>query len=324
MAWDWNDYGDYVSADEKRRRAGADARKLEKKGRKLAPVHLTGRSIANSFWGKAWCQNLESYSDYASRLPRGRSYLRQGAVLDLQIGRGAVKAVVSGTRLYEVAIGIDTLSKTAWTRLKQECAGQVGSLIDLLQGKLSAAVMEIVTRKETGLFPKPGQIHLECSCPDWADLCKHVAAVLYGVGARLDESPELLFTLRGVDHLELIATAARSVTAGLAGPGADEAATLDESSLTEIFGVEIEATTEPTTPAGTKRPAKTARVPAKKTGVTRSSRKRTSGAATKKTPGSRGALKTVPAERASKRSCGAKTVPVSPSEKRRQGRKRTS
>ena len=324
MAWDWNDYGDYVSAEEKRRRAGADARKLEKKGRKLAPVHLTGRSIANSFWGKAWCNNLESYSDYASRLPRGRSYLRQGAVLDLQIGRGSVKAVVSGTRLYEVAVGIDTLSKAAWTRLKQECAGQVGSLIDLLQGKLSASVMEIVTRKETGLFPKPGEIHLECSCPDWADLCKHVAAVLYGVGTRLDESPELLFTLRGIDHLELIATAARSVTANLAAPGASEAATLDDGSLAEIFGVEIEATLEPAAPAGTTRAAKAARVPAKKASVTRGARKQASGAATKKTPSLRGALKSVPSKGTTKKSRGAKAVPAPSSKKRRPGRKRTS
>ena len=240
MAWGWEDYGDYVSADEKRQRADASVRKLEKGGRKLSPVRLTGRAIASSFWGKAWNQNLEGYGDYASRLPRGRSYLRQGAVLDLQIARGTIQATVSGTRLYEVAIKIDMLEKAPWGRLKQDCAGRVGTLMDLLQGKLSGPVMEIVTRQKGGLFPKPREIHLDCSCPDYADLCKHVAAVLYGVGARLDERPELLFTLRGVDHLELIAAATGSLQAELAAPAGDASAgTLDEGSLAEIFGIDL-------------------------------------------------------------------------------------
>ena len=322
MAWDWDSYGDYVSADKKRRRAGADARKLEKQGRKLAPVHLTGRSIANSFWGKAWCKNLESYSDYASRLPRGRSYLRQGAVLDLQIDRGSIKAVVSGTRLYEVAIGIDTLSKAAWTRLKQACAGQVGSLIDLLQGKLSASVMEIVTRKETGLFPKPGEIHLECSCPDWADLCKHVAAVLYGVGARLDESPELLFTLRGVDHLELITTAARSVTADLAAPGADKAATLDEGSLTEIFGIEIDAAIVPAVSPTPPRSGKTARVSGQAARAGARSQKRTSPSPARKAARSARAADGEKTGRRKDKSSKAKTAPLLASKKAKNRRKK--
>lgn len=239
MAWGWEDYGDYVSADEKRRRADAAIRKLEKGGRRLAPVRLTGRFIASSFWGKAWNQNLEGYSDYASRLPRGRSYLRQGAVLDLQVERGRIKATVSGTRLYEVEIKIGTLEKTAWERLKKDCAGKVGTLMDLLQGKLSGPVMEIVTRQDSGLFPKPREIRLDCSCPDYADLCKHVAAVLYGVGARLDERPELLFTLRGVDHLELIAAATGSLQDELASPAKETAGTLDEGNLAEIFGIDL-------------------------------------------------------------------------------------
>ncbi len=239
MAWGWNSFGDYVSADEKRRRADATLRTLEKKGRKLAPVRLSGRAIASSFWGKAWGENLESYSDYASRLPRGRSYLRQGALLDLQAERGVIKALVSGTRLYEIEIKIDTMGKGDWKRLKQDCAGKVGSLMDLLQGKLSAQVMEIVTRKATGLFPGPGQIHLACSCPDWANLCKHVATVLYGVGTRLDERPELLFVLRGVDHLELIAAATQSLQTDLAAPATGRAGTLDESRLAEVFGIEM-------------------------------------------------------------------------------------
>lgn len=250
MSWGWGEFGDYVSAADKQRRADSVARKLEKQGRALSPVRPAGRSIADSFWGKAWCQNLESYGDYASRLPRGRSYLRQGAVLDLQIRRGAIKALVSGTQLYEVEIKIDATSKEAWTRLKGSCAGKVGSLMELLQGKLSASVMAVVTARDTGLFPKPKEIHLDCSCPDWADMCKHVSAVLYGVGARLDESPELLFVLRGVDHLELIASATESLHADLAAPATGGAATLDEGSLAEVFGIEMDEVVRPiaTTP----------------------------------------------------------------------------
>lgn len=236
MSPDWDNFGAYVSAATQRKRTEAAARKLEKKGRKLLPVQVSGRTIARSFWGKAWAENLERYGDYASRLPRGRSYLRQGAVVDLVVERGVIKGLVCGSKLYEVTVKIDTLPPSNWARQKKECAGQVGSLMDLLQGRLSEPVMEIVTRKGTGLFPEPGAIHLGCSCPDWAGLCKHVAAVLYGVGARLDGSPELLFLLRGVDHLELIDSAAESVTA----KGKTPAKGLDEDHLAEIFGIEID------------------------------------------------------------------------------------
>lgn len=292
MARDWENYNDYVSADEKRQRAASSARKLEKKGQKLSPVQPAGRSIAESFWGKAWCQNLESYSDYASRLPRGRSYLRQGAVLDLQITRGVVRAVVSGTQLYEIGIRIDTLVTPAWTRLKKDCAGKVGSLMDLLQGRLSGSVMEIVTRKDAGLFPKPAEIHLECSCPDWANLCKHVAATLYGVGSRLDEQPELLFTLRGADHLELIASATDAVTGDLTAPvvgGGGKTKTLAAGDLTEIFGIEIDGEAVPAAVPKTtaKRPAKKAPVAAKP------SKPKTS---VRKSPASRPANKTAAAK----------------------------
>ena len=238
MGWGWGQFGDYVSVDEKRRRADALVLKLEKQGRQLSPVRLTGRSIANTFWGKSWCQNLESYGSYASRLPRGRSYVRNGAVLDLQIGRGSVTALVSGTELYDIKIRIEPLDKAAWQKLKGECAGKVGSLIDLLRGKLSGPVMDVITRRDGGLFPKPAEIKLDCSCPDYADLCKHLAAVLYGVGARLDHSPELLFTLRGVDHLELFSDSTQNLASDLAAPG--DAPTLDASDLAAVFGIELE------------------------------------------------------------------------------------
>jgi uncharacterized Zn finger protein len=238
MSWEWS-FRPCVSAAEKSYRAKKAVNALEKKGQKLNPIRVDGRTIARSFWGKAWCQNLESYSDYENRLPRGRAYLRNGLVIDLQVAPGVVTALVSGSSLYRITIKIKPVIQVAWKALKTECAGQVGSLMDLLQGKLSAQVMEIITRRETGLFPTPAEIGLDCSCPDWAGMCKHVAATLYGVGARLDESPELLFVLRGADHFELISEATESVTTGIS-PFPDASATLTTENLEEVFGIELD------------------------------------------------------------------------------------
>jgi uncharacterized Zn finger protein len=235
MSSEWG-FTPYVSAAEKRRRSEKVVRALERKGQKLNPVRIEGAKIARRFWGKAWCDNLESYSDYKNRLPRGRSYVRNGSMLDLRIEAGAVTALVSGSELYRVKINIKPVGKAAWKSLKTECSGRVGSLMDLLQGRLSAPVMEVITRRETGLFPKPSEISLDCSCPDWADMCKHVAATLYAVGARLDESPEMLFALRGADHMELITAATESVTANASStPDA-----LSDENLANVFGIEIE------------------------------------------------------------------------------------
>ncbi len=225
MSW-----GRYVSAAEKRAKAARWAAKLSKSGRELQPVQISGRTIARTFWGKAWCQNLEAYSDYANRLPRGRTYTRNGSILDLRIEPGVVTAVVSGTRLYEVGLRIDALDPEMWQHIREACAGEIGSLVELLQGELSRSVMEKVTRPREGLFPQPSEIHLGCSCPDWASMCKHVAATLYGVGARLDHAPELLFTLRGVDPTELIEQA---IDHGL--PQGGKARRL-EGDLSAIFG----------------------------------------------------------------------------------------
>jgi len=206
----------------------------------MDPIRPDGRTIARSFWGKAWCENLESYSDYKNRLPRGRSYVRNGSVIDFQIGPGLISALVIGTSLYQVKIVIEPAKRTAWKALKTECAGRVGSLMDLLQGKLSAEVMGIIARREAGLFPKPAEIGLQCSCPDWAGMCKHVAATLYAVGVRLDQSPELLFALRGADHFELVSEATESVTGGVAATF-DGSLTLPGESLEEVFDIEIES-----------------------------------------------------------------------------------
>ena len=234
-------YPPYVPVAERKRKAAAAAKKLSaKSGRALAPVTLATKKIATTFWGKAWCDNLEAYSDYANRLPRGRTYVRNGSVIDLQITNGKVEALVQGSNLYKIAIGFQPLAPKCWMNFKARSAGKVTNLLDLLQGRLSKEILADLTAKGAGLFPAPKEIELGCSCPDWADMCKHVAAVLYGVGARLDEKPELFFTLRGVKMEELLSAATATATTPIAGASAPGQG-IEEAALSEIFGVEIEA-----------------------------------------------------------------------------------
>jgi len=227
----------YVRVSDRAAKAARQVAALEKKGQKLSPVVLTGSKIAGTFWGKAWCQNLESYSDYSNRLPRGRSYVRCGAVIDLQIEPGKLLARVQGSSLYTVTIGIGPVDPARWQAIVAACSGAIDSVVELLQGKLSKAVMEVISSKETGLFPAPRQIHLGCSCPDSASMCKHVAAVLYGVGARLDTQPELLFRLRGTDPTELIAKAAKGAVLGGQAPAKGRQLGAD---LAGLFGIELD------------------------------------------------------------------------------------
>ena len=262
MGWWSYEYRPYVSVAQRRAKAAREVEKLKKKGQSISPVVVEGRAIATTFWGKAWCDNLESYSDFENRLPRGRSYVKNGSVCDLQIEPGRVKALVCGTEVYRIDIRIDPVPPAAWKEIKKQCAGQIGSLIELLQGKLSSAVMEVVTRRDGGLFPRPREIHMSCSCPDWADMCKHVAAALYGVGARLDRQPELLFTLRQVDHLELVAEApAVKAPGGRAAPRTRKIAAGD---LADVFGVELEPAAPP---ADSKAPAAKSKPAPRKTGA---------------------------------------------------------
>ena len=219
------------------RRADA-ARRVQdaaRRGKPLAPVVLAGRTIASTFWGKAWCDNLERYRDFAYRLERGRSYVRSGSVIDLQIRAGVIAATVCGSDDYEVEIKIGQVSSATWRAIKRDCAGSVRSLLDLLAGRLSPAVMTRLCADGTGLFPARAEIDLRCTCPDYAGMCKHLAATMYGVGARLDSSPELLFTLRGVSADELLGGAALPSRA----PSASRVLATD--GLAALFGIELEA-----------------------------------------------------------------------------------
>jgi uncharacterized Zn finger protein len=227
----------YVPAAERRAKAARQAAKVRKGGQSLAPVVTQGRTIARTFWGKAWCENLERYSDYANRLPRGRTYLRRGSVIDLHIGAGHISAQVMGSDLYRIQVSVTALPPARWRALGKGCTGSIDSLVELLQGRLSEHVMQRICAPGTGLFPSPKEIKFSCSCPDWAAMCKHVAAVLYGIGARLDSQPELLFTLRNVDATDLVAHAGEGLPLPSKGPAAGRV--LENSKLSEMFGIEM-------------------------------------------------------------------------------------
>jgi len=244
MGW-YRNWAPYVPVAKRRAQAAREMVALDKsnkgKGQTRSPVRIATRKIATTFWGEAWCKNLESYSDYENRLPRGRSYCRNGSILDLQIGEGQVDAIVSGSSLYKIKIKIKTLQPKTWSSIKSDCAKSIHSMMDLLRGKLSNAVMQRLTQAKVGLFPEPKEIDFKCNCPDSAYLCKHLAAVMYGIGNRLDSSPELLFVLRGVEQSELIGEIAigETVNAGLSGKPADDESGLTVDDLGSLFGIDL-------------------------------------------------------------------------------------
>ncbi|MBI5482312.1 MAG: hypothetical protein HY906_25885 [Deltaproteobacteria bacterium] len=253
MSYDYYGWRPYVSVAERRRQAAREMAKLKKKGHPVSPVVIEGRTIASTFWGKSWCENLERYSDYANRVPRGRTYVRNGSVVDLQVGAGEVTAYVSGSELYKVKVTVAPVPKARFTAICTDCAGAIDSLVELLQGRFSQGVMERLCQQRTGLFPAPADIKFSCSCPDWAAMCKHVAAVLYGIGARLDTRPELLFRLRQVDEQQLIAHAGTGVPLAKKGPARDKV--LGDAGLSELFGIDLDTAAAPATPAApAKRP----------------------------------------------------------------------
>jgi uncharacterized Zn finger protein len=223
------DWMPYVSVGERRQKAERAAAKLQES----SPVIIKGTRIAQTFWGRAWCENLEQYSDYANRLPRGRTYVRSGCVIDLKINRGVVNALVSGSRIYDVKVAVAPIPKQRWKAVCQDVAGRIDSLVSLIKGEFEKTVMERLCQQKTGLFPEPAEIKFNCNCPDSARMCKHICAVLYGIGARLDENPELLFLLRDVKQEDLIANAGQRMTKP------KSSRLLQSGNLSEIFGIEI-------------------------------------------------------------------------------------
>ena len=246
----------YVPVAKRRAQATKEMAKLNKnsQGKPPSPVHIATRKMAVTFWGEAWCNNLENYSDYSNRLPRGRTYARNGSILDLQIEKGCVTAMVSGSSLYRIKIDITTIPANRWSAIKSECSQSIHSIMDLLRGKLSDSVMKCLTAPKVGMFPQPNEIRLKCSCPDSASLCKHLAAVMFGIGNRLDTSPELLFLLRGVEKTELVSEVVSSsqLNDSLTGPKTsnNKNSAIADEDLGSLFGIDLVSPLAPAESSG--------------------------------------------------------------------------
>ncbi len=244
-------YPKYMSVGEREDRAMAALERLRQARPDISPVTIGGRALARTWWGKAWNSNLESYADYAYRIQRGRSYVRHQAVLDLQIRPGHVEALVQGGGAdpYEVDIAIEPLDPATWQRIASASGGAIESLQELLEGKFPKALAELFTGKEAGLFPSPQAISLDCDCPDYATMCKHVSAALYGVGARLDDNPALFFVLRGVNVEDLISQAVSEKSAQLLEKsGVKSGRVIEENDLEALFGIDLDDEADPQKP----------------------------------------------------------------------------
>jgi uncharacterized Zn finger protein len=238
------DYPEYVTEAEKEERARKQVEKLRQKKPALAPVIIQGRTLAKTWWGNSWNRNLEIYADYTNRLARGRSYVKTGAVVDLQIETGLVTALVQGSRRkpYDVRIKIAPLPEAQLQAILKLCNRRIANLEQLIAGQFPPELAEIFTLRGKGLFPGSKEIAFDCSCPDWAYMCKHVTAVLYGIGARFDQDPTLFFKLRDIDFsLLLKKTVAEKVQNMLA--NAEKTGgkrVLAEADVPALFGLEEE------------------------------------------------------------------------------------
>ncbi|QOR33728.1 hypothetical protein IMX26_09460 [Clostridium sp. 'deep sea'] len=230
----------YESVESIKAKANTALKKARKKNSAIEPVIIEGRKLAKNWWGIAWNKNLESYADYSNRLPRGRRYVRNNTVLDLKITKGEVQAKVQGSRVkpYRVNIKIEPLTAIKWNKMVALCNNKVESLEQLIEGKFPKQLEELFTERQYGMFPSPKEIHFNCSCPDWAYMCKHVAATLYGVGARLDQNPMLFFELRNVDGQQLIKKSMNvKIKSMLKNAGKKSDREIAEKDIGDLFGL---------------------------------------------------------------------------------------
>ncbi len=241
-------FAPYVSVGERKAKAAKKLKELQKKDPNIKPIIIEGSAIAKSWWGKSWNKNLEKYADFSNRIGRGRSYVRHGAVIDLRIDKGVVNAQVQGSDSapYAITIKIKKINKEIWEKIVFECDGKMDSLHEFLAGSFPKSLAEIFTAKGCGLFPSPKEIEFDCDCPDWADMCKHIAAVLYGIGARLDNDPKLFFTLRNVKVEHLVSKVVKDKTKKLLdNAGKKSSRVIDDADLSSVFGIELEENTTP-------------------------------------------------------------------------------
>ncbi len=239
---DYYGFPKYVTVGEKRAKAAKKLEQLKKKNKDINPIILNGSKLADTWWGKAWNKNLESYADYYNRIGRGRSYVRHGAVLDLKIHAGKVTALVQGSRSkpYSLDIEIKPILKSKWNKIKKACGGKLTSVTKLLDGEFPKELQEVFTEKGKGLFPSPREINFNCSCPDWASMCKHIAAALYGIGSRLDDDPSLFFTLRKVKLDDLISDVVKGKSKTMLSKAKKKSSrVIDDSDISEMFGIDM-------------------------------------------------------------------------------------
>jgi uncharacterized Zn finger protein len=238
-----SDYGygyGYTTVAEKKAKAQKQFEKLKKKNPDMRPVVIEGRKIAKTWWGKAWIDNLKSYADYSNRIGRGSSYVINGMVLDLKISTGRVDAVVagSGSKPYNVSVEIEGVTERKWNAITAICGKSIANIDTLTEGKFPKELETLFTQKDKGLFPSPKEIGFSCSCPDWAYMCKHVAAVMYAVGARLDEEPLLFFSLRNVDFTELLKKSVEEkMTSMLKNADRKTARVMKDADAKKLFGI---------------------------------------------------------------------------------------
>lgn len=236
-------YPKYVSVAEKKARNERKIKKLEKKIENLKPIRIKGRKIAKTWWGEAWNNNLEIYADYSNRLSRGRSYVGQGAIADLKIDDGRVDALVigSGRNPYNIQITVEPLGAEKYKNLIKKIEGKLSSLEDLIKGKFPKVLEEIFVSSESNLFPKSDEIHFYCDCPDYATMCKHVVATLYGVGAKFDEEPLLFFKLRNIQVEDLISSTIEKTSKKLIEQSENKSErVIEDSDMMAIFDIDLD------------------------------------------------------------------------------------
>ena len=237
MGYSYYDYS-YTTMDDLKRLAKKSTERLTKKGLILEPVHLVGNKIAKNWWGISWIDNLEKYSDYINRLPRGKKYLKSDCILDLKIKKGRIDAIVQGSssKPYEVCVHIKVLNKEKIEDIVQLCENKIESIENLINGKFPDTLKEVFIGKN-GLFPSPNEIEFDCSCPDYASLCKHVASVLYAIGAKFDTDPRLFFELRGIDVNQFIKKAVDNSIEKLLVEKKKSERVIAEEDMDRLFGI---------------------------------------------------------------------------------------
>jgi uncharacterized Zn finger protein len=243
MAFERDDivYDDNASTSSAR--ASRGQRQLDERRAAGAPLRVVTPShrqaLSDTPWGQAWNRHLMEHSHYASRMPRGRTLLRKGSVMDLDVSPGVITAIVAGTQVYDITIKVAPLDEDRWAAIQRACHGRIANVVDLLSGDVSPEVMRTVTHPEEGLFPQPSDLRCICRCPDESDLCEHSAAVLYAVGIHLDDHPSALFSLRHAAPDALVAQDTATAIAHLTAAPSDVSTTLARTDLADLFGIQL-------------------------------------------------------------------------------------